>query len=333
MSRLNSLNRNKIEKKSSDILLYQESEPVVFSEGFETTTMEDHPGEVTTTVEDAFESFIEGPDSFGEIAKDMQKLDDVYTEFVEDHGDEKISIIPGSEAKESDFEDNEEEDEDEGDYVNDGNLKRFLEYVKDMYPAKIPKHDGKSTLGCERAKSWLERLDREISTAIRKDHDGFLDISALEEIRTSIMADTAKLAKHINLLKNKFKDSSKKKASVDSNGIPTWTSPSGIEIEYGSLKKEAATPNKMFIAVSPFERAISGIMINAHVSAGHSIEEVYEFLAKKYDITPREELAIMQICMDSGFHIFKDRGTFSGGKDSESKDGKSGVDFIKNYFA
>lgn len=286
---------------------------------------------VVTTVEEALAPMIKGDGSFGELGEELMNADEELTEFVEEYGDEKISIIPGSEAKESDFEE-EEDDDDDGDYANDGNIKKFLDYINEIYPTKIPKHDGTTTLGCERAKSWLERLDKEISTVIRKDQDGVLDINSLEEVRTKIMSDVAKLSKHINVLKNRFKDESKKKASLDENGIPAWTNGSGKEVNYSDLRKEAATPSKMFISVPPFERAISGIMINAHVSSGHSMEEVYDYLSKKYAITPREELAIMQICMDSGFHIFKDRGSFSGDKES-NKDAKFGVDFIKNYFA
>lgn len=178
------------------------------------------------TVEEAFSPMIEGDDSLGEIGEQLTEMDEELTEFVEEHGDEKISIIPGSEAKESDFE--EEEVEEEGDYANDGNINKFLDYINEIYPSKIPKHDGSTTLGCERAKSWLEKLDKEISTVIRKDQDGVLDINVLEKIRTNIMSDVAKLSKHINVLKNRFKDDSKKKASLDQNGIPSWTNSSVI---------------------------------------------------------------------------------------------------------
>lgn len=307
------------------------SEEVPVLEDYGDDFGDDSQGMDVITVEEAFSPMIEGDESFGELGKHLIEMDKDMTQFVEEHGDEDISIIPGSEAKESDFE--EEEEEDDGDYVNDGNIKKFLDYINEMYPSKIPKHDGSTTLGCERAKSWLERLDKEISTVIRKDQDGVLDINSLEKIRTNIMSDVAKLAKHINVLKNRFKEDSKKKASLDENGVPSWTNASGNQVEYSELKKEAATPNKMFISVSPFERAISGIMINAHVSAGHSMEEVYEYLSKKYAINPREELAIMQICMDSGFHIFKDRGTYSGLEKESDKNTNHGVDFIKNYFA
>ena len=110
------------------------------------------------------------------------------------------------------------------------------------------------------------------------------------------------------------------------------------EIEYAfnyenekELKKIAAHP-KLQLFVTPFERAISGIIINSVISGGKPLEEVYEFLKEKYSLTDREELAVMQIIMDSGFPIFKDRGTFSSKKDKDSSS-KHGIEFIKNYFA
>ena len=84
--------------------------------------------------------------------------------------------------------------------------------------------------------------------------------------------------------------------------------------------------------MTPFERAISGILINSVVSAGHPFEDVYDFLKEKYSLTDREELAILQLVMDHGMPIFKDRGTIGKtpekGKETESH----GIDFIKNYF-
>jgi len=94
------------------------------------------------------------------------------------------------------------------------------------------------------------------------------------------------------------------------------------------MEKSASVPNNLVIAVTPFERAITGIMINSHVSAGRAMADTFEALKKKYDISEREELAIMQICMDSGFPIFKDRGTV-GFEDDEG----TALDFVKNYFA
>jgi len=286
------------------------------------------------TLEDAFGDFIEGEGSLGEIGEDLKGLDKDVTKFVEEHGDESLAdlLLPGAEDYVHD-----EEEEPETDYKNDKDLSKFMDHVGELYPAQIPKHDGTSTVGCERAVSFLDRLNGDISRAIREDHENILDIAKLEDVRVNIMRDVLVLKDHLGKLKKQIKDSHGQKDSKASS-VPDWKSPSGRSLSYGQLKeaekleKKAATPNNLVIAVSPFERAISGMMINAHVSAGHPMEEVYASLKKKYDLTDREELSIMQLCMDSGFHIFKDRGSYS--PEASKDDGsKRGVDFVRNYFS
>jgi hypothetical protein len=259
---------------------------------------------------------------------------DGLADVLDDAGDlgeefEKLKkYVPGTQMDEEELDDAPKA---ETNYLDDGDLSKFLGHITEQYPANIPQHDGRSQLGCERAVSWLERLNGEISKNIRLDTDNSLDsdIHKLEEIRVNVMRDILVLKNHLAKLKKRFKEESKKSASLDIDGVPSWTSSGGDEVEYSDLKKEASTPRKMVIAVPPFQRAITGILINAHISGGHPMEDVYEFLSKKYSIEPREELAIMQVCMDSGFPIFKDRGTYSGG----SKDSNKAVDFIRNYFA
>ena len=174
--------------------------------------------------------------------------------------------------------------------------------------------------------AWLSKLNSEISGAIRSDEEGKLDLDALEGVRVNILRDVMVLRKHISSLKSKLKEEHSKTSSL--SAIPVWKNSSGVDVDLSDLKKSAGTPNNIVIAVSPFERAISGMMINAHVSAGHPMEDVFEALKSKYDLTDREELSIMQICMDSGFPMFKDRGTISDDADSASR-----IDFVKNYFA
>ncbi len=285
------------------------------------------------TVEDVLSTFTEGEGSFGDMGEDLEGLDKQLTKLVKEHGDEPASVLlPGSDISSEELDD--DASDKETDYANDGDLSKFVEYVGGQYPANIPQHDGRSMLGCEKAITFLDKLNTQISGAIREDSDNLLDIQALEDVRVNIMKDILVLKDHLGKLKKKFKEEHSKEASLDSLGIPKWTSTAGREVDYDELTKEASTPNNIVIAVSPFERAISGIMINAHISGGHSIEDVYDFLSNKYSIDDREELAIMQLCMDSGFHIFKDRGTYSpNNADSEKSDGKAGVDFLRNYFA
>ncbi len=218
-------------------------------------------------------------------------------------------------------------------WLNDRSVDDFMEYVKDSYPAKIPRHDGKSMLGVERAIRWLTDLSKEISEAVRKDSDGILDDVALEEARVSIMKDIILLKDHAKKLDKSFKGKLKKKAGIDDDLMKFAEE---IELAYNheveaDLKKIAFTP-KINLFVTPFERAISGIVINSVVSGGKPFEEVYEFLKQKYKLDDRDELAIMQVIMDSGFPIFKDRGTISEKKNKDS-DKSHGIEFIKNYFA
>jgi hypothetical protein len=301
----------------------------IFGAGMASSVDEDDLEEATYG--DVLETFVEGEGSLKEMGDDLEGLGEDVTQFLEDHGSEPV-LLPGADVSSDEV--NADEEEVETDYANDGDLSKFMNYIHEQYPTNIPQHDGRSMVGCERAVTYLDKLNSQISRAIRDDGDNVLDVQELESVRVSIMKDILVLKNHLGKLKKKLKDEHDKTASLDKGGIPKWINGTGKEVEYDDLKKEATTPRNIVIAVSPFERAISGIMINAHVSGGHSIEDVYGFLAKKYSIDEREELAIMQLCMDSGFHMFKDRGTYAPfDADSEKGEGKDGVDFLKNYFA
>ena len=274
-------------------------------------------------------------DDLGDLEKEVGDAEGVVEEIIAEFGEESALkvLLPGSNVSSEDLDDDTEEKL--TDYANDKDLTKFMDHVDSLYPAKIPRHDGSSTVGCERAISFLDRLNGDISRAIREDHENVLDIAKLEDVRVNIMRDVLVLKDHLGKLKKQIRDNHGKKASGPV--IPRWKTSSGKALSYSQMKeaenleKQASTPRNIVIAVSPFERAISGMMINAHVSAGHPIEEVYASLKEKYKLTDREELSIMQLCMDSGFHIFKDRGSYS----SESSDdsSKRGIDFVRNYFA
>lgn len=299
----------------------------------ETIFEEDLEDRGDESIETFLKPLIEGDGSFGDLGEELEDIDKDVTQFVEEHGDMLLSdLLPGADNYKPD-----EEEEPETDYANDKDLSKFMLHVDELYPAQIPKHDGTSTVGCERAMSFLDRLNGDISRAIREDQDSVLDIAKLEGVRVNIMRDVLVLKDHLGKLKKQIKDSHSQK-DAKASSVPSWKSPSGRSLSYEQLKdaeelrKQAATPNNIVIAVSPFERAISGMMINAHVSAGHPMEDVYASLKKKYSLTDREELSIMQLCMDSGFHIFKDRGSYAP-EASKGDEGKRGVDFVRNYFA
>jgi hypothetical protein len=319
--------------------IYDEADETFFSEEVQEgpegligaiVSLDDAPSEddLSKTLKEVLEPMAEGDESFGSLSEELESLDEDVTELIEDFGDVTLGdLLPGSDVRAEELEDDVEEKE--TDYENDGDLTKFMEYISDQYPGKIPQHDGRTTVGCERALSFLDRVNSDISRAIRDDRDNALDIQALEDVRVNIIRDTMVLKDHLNKLKKKLKEAQAKQAAAKLP--PTWAKPSGESVEYNELVKEARTPNNIVITMTPFERAITGMMVNAHISGGHPIEDVYEFLKKKYDLTEREELAMMQICMDSGFPIFKDRGTYS--EELNDEEGKGGVDFLKNYFA
>ena len=273
------------------------------------------------------ESFLDG---VVETAEEFEEVGDIAEEIQE--------MLPGLNRPMP----KQEDEAKDTDYVNDGDIAKFMDCVSEVYPSQIPSHDGTTMLGCEKAVSFLDRLNSEISRAIREDSEDVLDVSELEHVRVSIMKDTLVLKDHLNSLKKKFKEMHKNSSdlgSVDAESkVPDWVSADGSKMSYRDLKKKASTPNKMVIAVPPFERALAGILINAQVSGGNSMEDVFEILKSKYDLQPREELAVMQVVMDMGFHVFRDRGTFSLNDDSlDTDDGGNpknyGVEFIRNYFA
>lgn len=277
------------------------------------------------------------------FAEDQSFLVDMVDNgYGHDSGEDQINVvetretIPGSPRFVDDLDDMPKEPEEpptKKTWQGDRSVDDFTDYIKDSYPAKIPKHDGKSIVGAERAVKWLTNLGKEISEAVRKDESSVLDDALLEELRVKIMKDILLLKEHIKKLDKTFKNSLKKKAGLDDDLMKYAEE---IELAYNyevndEIKKTAAHP-KINLYVSPFERAVSGIVINSVVSGGKPLEEVYDFLKEKYKLTDREELAIMQVIMDSGYPIFKDRGTFSSKKNKESGKGH-GIEFIKNYFA
>lgn len=190
--------------------------------------------------------------------------------------------------------------------------KHFMVYILQQYPNKIPSHDGKSTLGCERAVLFLNNLNKEISEALRADSDDCLDIATLEKIRVNINKDIVALNEHRKELNKKLK---KSKAGEEDTG----------------LVKEAKS-GRFQVVVTPFIRAVTGIIINGVVSSGKQFDDIYNFLKEKYKFTDREELEILQVLMDSGFPILKDRGLVNESLDPNGEN-KNGVEFMKTYFA
>ena len=68
------------------------------------------------------------------------------------------------------------------------------------------------------------------------------------------------------------------------------------------LKKEAYTPIVQFY-VDPFLDAIVRKAINAKISSGKNIEEIFEHLAKSYNLNDRERLAALNLFNAYGYPL------------------------------
>ena len=262
-------------------------------------------------------------------------------------------LVPGSTVK---FEEDKAEDQQpapQTDWAKDGDHSKFIAYIVTKKNS-IPKHSGETIPGCERALHYLKSLNLEISKAMRTDLKGLIDEQQVDAIRKEIDTMVERLDKQISKLQGK-----KRKADLEvrivSQGqcdkcsceTPMWhnvqenklvclSCNAESDLEGGcsdcdeGLEKEAGAA-KFNVYVSAFERAISGMLINAVVSGGHNINEVYDTLKKKYALTPREELSIQQIVADSGYAMYFDRGRI-GDKEQDQSD-SNGVDWNTTYFA
>lgn len=168
----------------------------------------------------------------------------------------------------------------------------FFVWVKDMLAA-VPKHSGYDSAGIERAIAFLDRLDSEISKAMRMDLDSELDANKIEEVRSKIDDGIDALQQRLNKIK-KTKKSKKKKADVDSELIKEAQKAVGIQ--------------GTFVVVPLLISRLGRIIINGTVSAGHDAEEMFNKLCTKYKLTDREQAELLQYLADSNFPMLGDRG-------------------------
>jgi hypothetical protein len=66
-------------------------------------------------------------------------------------------------------------------WKDDSDHGKFLDYMAERLQA-VPPHSGQTTVGCEKAISYLRKLDKEISKAIQSDEDNKIDESTAEKI-------------------------------------------------------------------------------------------------------------------------------------------------------
>jgi len=163
----------------------------------------------------------------------------------------------------------------------------------------VPRHSGRDSAGIERAMSYLEAVDKEISRAVRQDLNNEIAIDAVEQARDELHKGLERLQERYDkIVSSKYpkrKGNKKKKKAADYQP---------------DLVKEgkAAHIGHTVVTVPLLISAIARTCINSMVSAGKDIEDCFDKLATKYDLNDREELELMQLLADMGYAMRRPRG-------------------------
>jgi hypothetical protein len=236
--------------------------------------------------------------------------------------------LPPLEVEEASEEEGEEE---EGDKTDNNDLKKkkedrwdweakgpkgFVLWIKERTDS-VPRHSGMDTAGLERAISYLERLDNEISKAMRLDLDGELDANKIEEVRSKIDDGLSRLEERLDKVKQSSKRKKKKKAEI--------IYPLGFVKE----AQKITGIQGVYVTVPLLISRIARVCINGMVSAGHDIEKIFEKQAKLYNLSKRERAETMQLLEDMGYAFRQDRGYMP--EDALEVSSSDGIDWNSNY--
>lgn len=170
----------------------------------------------------------------------------------------------------------------------------FITWVKERI-TDVPKHSGFDSAGLERAISYLEKLDSEISRAMRLDLDGELDANKIEEVRSKIDDGISRLHDRLDKVKSSKKKSRKKKSDFLPEGLVKEAKITGVS-------------GGIVVTVPLLISRIARVCINSMVSAGHDIEHTYADQVKKYKLNVREQAEVRQLLEDMGYALRQDRG-------------------------
>ena len=211
----------------------------------------------------------------------------------------------------------------------------FVAWIKEKIQT-VPKHSGYDTAGLERAMAYMEKLDSEISKAMRMDLDGELDANKVEEVRAKLDEGISRLQARLDKVKESKKSPRKRKKSaadlneiiksfsqqdvdgwIEKTGVPgeAWDTNKALQqlAEYFSdrgIVKEAQKilgVSGVYIMAPLLISGIARICINGTVSAGHDIRDLYSRQVKQWKLSDREQFELKQLLFDMGFPMPYDR--------------------------
>jgi hypothetical protein len=194
----------------------------------------------------------------------------------------------------------------------------FIAWVKSRCD-DVPKHSGQDSAGLERAIAYLDRLDGEISRAMRMDLNGELDANQIEKVRAMIDDGIARLHDRLDKVKKvkKTKRSKKKSAAEETN-----------DMMVKEAQKITGVKGVMVVADLLTSR-IAKVCINSMVSAGHDIEDIYARQVKEYGLNKREQACVRELLENMGYALREDR-LYSPDEDIDLASSDNG-DWAANY--
>ena len=174
--------------------------------------------------------------------------------------------------------------------------KGFLEWLQRMF-AGVPSHSGYDTTGLEKAVSYFEALDKEITKAMRTDFKNEIDSAKAERAREQIENGLERLIDRLEKVQtSKYKRKAKKSKS--------WAEETGMVKE----AQKATNITGITITVPLLISRIARVCINGMVSAGHDIEDMYKRQVEEYTLDKREQAELSQLLADMGYPMIQDRG-------------------------
>lgn len=181
----------------------------------------------------------------------------------------------------------------------------------------VPRHSGHDTVGLERAISYLNAIDKEISKAVRSDLKSELDIGTIEKARDELQGGCDRLSDRLDKIINSKRPKKKKKAGEEAGLIKEAQKITGV--------------HGVMVTVPLLISRIARVCINGMVSAGHDIEDMYKRQAELYKLNTREKAEVLQLLEDMGYAMRRDRGIHP---DEEIIRGRSdNFDWMAQYHA
>lgn len=173
---------------------------------------------------------------------------------------------------------------------------KFLHWLQDKLK-NIPKHNGKDISGLEKAIAYLKYLENECSKASRSDIKNEINTEQLEKARKEMYDGLDRLELRLEKIESiKKPGKKKKKASEEADGFIKQAKSIHFEVN-----------------VPYFISLLARICINSSVSAGHDIEEIFEDLVKKYELTKQQKLEVVHLIEDMGYaSVWRDRSKMIG---------------------